>query len=169
MTTPDTSASPAPALRRPRKVRTRYVVAIGGCVAAIVAIIVLAVVLSQNVVYFRTVTEAVNGRSSQGTSRFRIAGAVVPGTIVETKTGVRFRITDGKHTVTVDHSGDPPDLFKPGAPVVCEGHWAKADVANVAFVSDRILIRHGADYTPPKVDTSPNSEKKASAQKTARG
>jgi cytochrome c-type biogenesis protein CcmE len=159
--TEETPPTPAPTSRRTRKLRTRYIVAIGGCVGAIVAIIVLAVVLSENVVFFRTVTEAVQDRSSQGTSRFRIAGAVVPGTIVETKTGVRFRITDGKHTVTVDHSGDPPDLFKPGAPVVCEGHWAKADVASAAFDSDRILIRHGADYTPPKVNTKPKTNVKA--------
>lgn len=154
MTTTETPPTPAPAPRRTRKLRTRYIVAIGGCVAAIIAIVVLGFVLSENVVYFRTVTEAVQDRSSQGTSRFRIAGAVVPGTIVETKTGVRFRITDGKHTVTVDHRGDPPDLFKPGAPVVCEGHWAKADAVTAAFDSDRILIRHGASYTPPKVDTN---------------
>jgi cytochrome c-type biogenesis protein CcmE len=161
VTTTETPPTPDPVPRRTRKLRTRYIVAIGGCVAAIVAIIVLAVVLSENVVYFRTVTEAVHNRSATGTSRFRIAGAVVPGTIVETKSGVRFRITDGKSTVTVDHSGDPPDLFKPGAPVVCEGHWAKAGVANAAFDSDRILIRHGADYTPPKVNT--NVDKKAQA------
>jgi cytochrome c-type biogenesis protein CcmE len=142
--------SPAPA---PRRMRPRYIVAIAGCVVAIVAIIVLAVVLSENVVYFRTVTEAVHARKDAGTSRFRIAGAVVPGTIVETKDGVRFDITDGQHTVTIDHTGDPPDLFKPKAPVVCEGHWAKADDPSAAFLSDRILIRHGADYTPPKVNT----------------
>ena len=85
VTTTEAPPSPVPAPRRPRKLRTRYIVAIGGCVAAIVAIIVLAVVLSENVVYFRTVTEAVHARSSTGTSRFRIAGAVVPGTIHETK------------------------------------------------------------------------------------
>jgi cytochrome c-type biogenesis protein CcmE len=167
VTTTEAPPSPVPAPRRPRKLRTRYIVAIGGCVAAIVAIVVLAVVLSENVVYFRTVTEAVHARSSTGTSRFRIAGAVVPGTITETKTGVRFRITDGKHTVTVDHSGDPPDLFKAGAPVVCEGHWAKADAASAPFESDRILIRHGADYTPPKVDT--NKASKADVQRFGTG
>jgi cytochrome c-type biogenesis protein CcmE len=133
--------------------RPRYIFAIGGCVIAIVAIIVLAVVLSENVVYFRTVSEAVHDRADTGTSRFRIAGAVVPGTIVETKQGVRFDITDGKHTVAIDHTGDPPDLFKANAPVVCEGHWGKAHDAAAPFLSDRILIRHGADYTPPKVDT----------------
>jgi len=159
VTTTETPSPPFPEPRRPRKLRTRYIVAIGGCVAAIVAIIVLAVVLSENVVYFRTVSEAVRDRSSAGTSRFRIAGAVVPGSIAETKDGVRFRITDGKHTVTVSHHGDPPDLFKAGAPVVCEGHWAKADVAGAPFDSDRILIRHGANYTPPKVNTQADDEK----------
>ena len=148
-----TVASPPapPEPPRPRK-RARYVVAVGGCVVAIVAIVLLAVALSDNVVYFRTVSEAVRNRADQGTSRFRIAGGVVNGSVHETAHGVRFRITDGKHTVTVDHIGDPPDLFKEGAPVVCEGHWATT-ARNAAFDSDRILIKHGNDYEPPKVDT----------------
>ena len=68
-----TVASPpsAPAPRPAPKRRGRYIVAIGGCVIAVVAIIVLAVVLSENVVYFRTVTEAVHNRKDEGTSRFR--------------------------------------------------------------------------------------------------
>jgi cytochrome c-type biogenesis protein CcmE len=141
---------PAP---RPRpKRRGRYIVAVGGCVVAVVAIIVLAVVLSENVVYFRTVTEAVHNRDDEGTSRFRMAGGVVQHSIVETKQGVDFLVTDGKHTVAVHHDGDTPALFKNGAPVVVEGHWA-SKATNAPFDSDRILIKHGADYTPPKVDT----------------
>ena len=148
-----TVAPPAPGPRSPQpKRRARYVVAVGGCVVAVVAIIVLAVVLSQNVVYFRTVSEAVHSRTSQGTSRFRIAGGVVDGSIREVSNGVVFRVTDGKATVTVHHEGDTPALFRNGAPVVCEGHWASKG-ASAAFLSDRILIKHGADYTPPKVDT----------------
>ena len=50
-------------------------------VAVVVIAIVLLVVLADNVVFFRTVSEAVKERSSQGTSRFRLAGAVVPGTV----------------------------------------------------------------------------------------
>jgi cytochrome c-type biogenesis protein CcmE len=126
--------------------------AIGGCVVAVVAIVVLAVILSQNVVYFRTVSEAVHSRRSEGTSRFRLAGGVVNGSIHETDSGVTFRVTDGKATVTVDHNGDTPALFKNGAPVVVEGHWASKG-ATAPFDSDRILIKHGADYTPPKVNT----------------
>jgi cytochrome c-type biogenesis protein CcmE len=129
------------------KRRRRALFAVGLCGAAIAAIVVLAVVLSENVVYFRTVSEAVAQRAEQGDDRFRIAGAVVPKSIVETGSGVRFEITDGKKTATVVHRGDPPELFKSGAPVVCEGRWGSGR----AFASDRILIRHGNDYEPPEV------------------
>ena len=149
-----TVASPpsAPAPRPQPKRRGRYWVAIGGCVVAVVAIIVLGVALSENVVYFRTVTEAVNNRKDEGTSRFRLAGGVVKTSVVDTRNGVNFKVTDGKNTVVVHHDGDTPALFKPGAPVVVEGHWA-SKASNAPFLSDRILIRHGADYTPPKVNT----------------
>jgi cytochrome c-type biogenesis protein CcmE len=148
----------ATATRRTRN-RTRYIVAAGVCGLAVIAVIVLAVVLSENVVYFRTVSEAVKGQKSQGTSRFRLAGAVVPGTIHATTKGVDFRLTDGKHTVEVDHQGDPPELFKSNAPVVCEGRWASVQ-NGASFDSDRILIKHGSDYAPPKVDTkhAPSSQ-----------
>ena len=129
--------------------RRRALFAVGLCGVAVVAIVVLAVVLSENVVYFRTVSEAVEQRAEQGSDRFRIAGAVVPGSIVETTQGVRFRVTDGKATATILHVGDPPELFKPGAPVVCEGHWGR----DRAFDSDRIMIRHGNEYRPPRVDS----------------
>jgi cytochrome c-type biogenesis protein CcmE len=141
----------APATRASRN-RARYIVAAGVCGFAVVAVIVLAIVLSENVVYFRTVSEAVHQRHDQGTDRFRLAGAVVPGSIHETAGGVRFALTDGKRTVEVDHRGDPPELFRKNAPVVCEGRWASAR-AGAPFDSDRIMIKHGSDYAPPKVDT----------------
>jgi cytochrome c-type biogenesis protein CcmE len=125
--------------------RRRTYVAIAMCVAALGAIIALVVVLSQNIEYFRTVSEAVAHR--QDTSRIRMAGAVVNGSIVATRAGVDFRVTDGKATASVVQHGDPPQLFKDGAPVVCEGHWG----ASGRFISDRILIKHGADYQPPAV------------------
>jgi cytochrome c-type biogenesis protein CcmE len=133
---------------RPAPKRTRYIAAATVCGLVVVIAIVLLVVLADNVVFYRTVSEAVHERSSQGSSRFRLAGAVVPGTVRETSVGVDFQVTDGKKTVSVVHRGDPPELFKPRAPVVCEGHWARG----LTFDSDRILIKHGAQYTPPKVN-----------------
>lgn len=145
---PPSAPTPRPAPKR----RGRYVVAIGGCVVAVVAIVVLGVALSENVVYFRTVTEAVHNRKDEGTSRFRMAGGVVKSSVENTRDGVNFVVTDGKNTAVVHHDGDTPALFKPGAPVVVEGHWAST-AKNAPFLSDRILIRHGADYEPPKVNT----------------
>jgi cytochrome c-type biogenesis protein CcmE len=129
------------------------VVAVGGCIFAVLAIVFLAIELSGNVVYFRTVSEAVHQRHDLGTDRFRLAGGVVRGSVHPTKHGVDFEVTDGKDTVQVDHTGDPPDLFKPGAPVVVEGHF-RSEAPNAVFASDRILIKHGNDYEPPKVDTN---------------
>jgi cytochrome c-type biogenesis protein CcmE len=50
----------------------------------------------------------------------------------------------------VIHRGDPPSLFKESAPVVCEGRWT----SGAAFASDRIMIRHGSEYKPPKVNVN---------------
>ena len=151
-TAPPTAPAPPPPGRQPKKKQTRYIVAVAGCLAAVVAVIVLTFVLAQNVVYFRTVSEAVKGRESQGTDRFRLAGAVVPGSIRERAASVEFKVTDGKKTVPVIHRGDEPALFKGGAPVLCEGKWAAVRVG-APFDSDRILIKHGNEYKPPKVDT----------------
>jgi cytochrome c-type biogenesis protein CcmE len=130
-------------------VKPRVIAAIAVCAVAVVAIVGLAVALSKNVVYFRTVSEAVEERADgNGRGRFRMAGEVVPGSVEETANGVRFQVTDGKATADVVHQGDPPDLFKGGAPVVCEGRWGDGAV----FDSDRILIRHGNEYEPPEVE-----------------
>ena len=134
--------------RVPRKPkRLRYMVAGGLCAAAVLFLIFGG--LSNNIVYFRTVSEAVKNKPSEGTHRFRLMGAVVTGSTERTTDGVIFSVTDGTNRVQVVHHGDPPELFKDGIPVVCEGHW-QGD----SFDSDRIMIKHGADYHPPSVDAS---------------
>jgi len=130
---------------RPR--RLRYIVAGGICLAAVIFLVVGG--LSRNIVYFRTVSEAVKNKPSEGTHRFRLMGAVVSGSTQRTTDGVVFDVTDGSNRVRVVHHGDPPELFKDGIPVVCEGRW-QGD----SFDSDRIMIKHGAEYKPPAVDAS---------------
>ena len=54
--------------------------------------------------------------------------------------------------VPVLHQGDPPELFKPGIPVVLEGHFV-----GTHFDSDRIMVKHSEDYIakhPSRVTTS---------------
>lgn len=126
---------------RPR-VRARHVVAVLVAFGAVAWLLVAG--LSDSLVYLRPVSEAVERRDDQGARTFRMGGTVVPGTIAETTDGVRFDITEGGATVRVVHHGDPPDLFEDGAPVVVEGKWRGDE-----FDSERLLIRHGNEYTPP--------------------
>jgi len=128
-----------------RRFRTRYAVALAVAVAAVLWLV--AGPLRSNVTYFRTVSEAVEIRTAGSDERFRIMGEVVPGSVEETRQGVRFDVTDGAETASVLHRGDPPELFGEDVPVVCEGRWDGA-----TFASDRIMIRHGNDYEPPDVD-----------------
>ena len=136
-----------PVVARPKPKRLRYLVAGGLCAAAVLFLVVGG--LSRNIIYFRTVSEAVKERPAEGTHRFRLMGAVVEGSRSELTDGVAFSVTDGIQRVNVVHHGDPGELFKDGIPVVCEGHW-DGDV----FESDRIMIKHGAEYRPPPVDAS---------------
>jgi cytochrome c-type biogenesis protein CcmE len=127
--------------------RLRWWVVAAVCLGAVAWL--LGAGLAGNVEYFRTAAEAVADRAQDGTHTLRLAGAVVPGSVHLTSAGVDFDVTDGRATVVVHHTGPSPQLFKAGAPVVCEGHW-EAQV----FASDRILIKHGSDYRPPAVPTA---------------
>jgi cytochrome c-type biogenesis protein CcmE len=137
----------------------RWWLVVGVCAAAIAWL--LSVALTSNIQYFRTASEAVADKTQDGDHTFRLAGAVVPGTVHAVTGGVDFDVTDGKATVLVHHQGDPPELFKPGAPVVVEGHWQ-----HTWFASDRILIKHGAQYAPPKVNTKAKTTVTKVAQTT---
>lgn len=131
------------------RIRFRYAVVFVAILAAIGWLV--AGPLTGNIQYFRTVSEAVESEQADRAAdrRFRLAGEVVEGSVRETAAGVEFEVTDGTSVASVVHRGDPPQLFADGVPVVCEGRWEGAH-----FASDRILIRHGNEYSPPEVDTT---------------
>ena len=60
---------------------------------------------------------------------------------------VRFTIVGGGTAVDVVSTGSPPQLFKPGIPVVLDGHWA----GNV-YASDLIMVKHTASYVEAHPD-----------------
>jgi cytochrome c-type biogenesis protein CcmE len=105
---------------------------------------VVAQALTTATTFFYNADEAVAKQSELGTSRFRLQGTVEPGTIVQTETGVDFVVTFNGVEVPVSHVGDPPELFKDAEPVVLEGRW---DSTGTRFDSDRMLIKHDANYT----------------------
>ena len=125
-------------------------------IAAVVLIVLGAIAflvfkgLGDATVYFKTAVEAVAEKDELGDRRFRVEGAVVTDSVKQTGDVVEFSIISAGETVPVVHHGDPPELFKPGIPVVLEGHW-DGDV----YASDRIMVKHTSEYreqNPDRVD-----------------
>lgn len=98
--------------------------------------------LSDATLYFRNADEAVAQRDSLGTDRFRLQGSVVDEPAREGGS-VLFQVSYNGAVVDVSHVGDPPELFRPGVPVVLEGAWSDSDEA---FHSDRIMVKHDEEY-----------------------
>jgi cytochrome c-type biogenesis protein CcmE len=146
----DTTQLPTATLTRPKRVRWRYVVIALLCAGAIAWMIVL---LQKNVVFFKTVSQAVHDQSHDGTRTMRIGGGVVPGSINRREGGVDFDLTQGGVTVHIHQTGSEPSLFKDCAPVVAEGHWTAR--GSTTFDSTRLLIKHNNDYEAPKATGGP--------------
>ena len=103
--------------------------------------------LGNATLYFRTADEAVAQRAELGERRFRIEGDVVAGSVVQNGNDVRFILTSKSVDVPVIHKGDPPELFRPGIPVVLEGRFQGDH-----FASDRILVKHSETYVAENPD-----------------
>jgi cytochrome c-type biogenesis protein CcmE len=134
--------SPPASPRPPRSALRRWLpLAVVGVVVVVLGVLVVKG-LSEATLYFRNADEAVAQREELGDQRFRLQGTVVDDG-VETADGVNFDVTYDDVDVTVHHVGDPPQLFRPGVPVVLEGSW---DPSGEFFSSDRMLVKHDAEY-----------------------
>jgi len=103
--------------------------------------------LGNATLYFRTADEAVAQRGQLGERRFRIEGDVVDGSVRQNGNDVTFILTSKSVEVPVVHQGDPPELFRPGIPVVLEGRFQGDH-----FASDRILVKHSETYVAENPD-----------------
>jgi cytochrome c-type biogenesis protein CcmE len=100
---------------------------------------------------YKPADEAVAAQASIGTKRFSIIGVVVADTVVEQGRQVQFTIQENGVQVPVRHTGVPPDLFQPGIPVVLDGRFEAVEGATY-FVSDRMSVKHSADYKTKNPD-----------------
>ena len=123
---------------------------LGLVIAAICGAIAFLLVqgLGNATTYFRNADEALADREDLGTSRFRLQGTVVD--VARSDGGATvFDVEYHCARVSVDHTGDPPDLFRRGVPVVLEGRFEEgSDV----FASDRIMVRHTEEYRTEERD-----------------
>ena len=120
-----------------------------GAAALAIAVVVTAVLLltanllGDAALFFYNTDEAVARRDELGSRRFKIQGTP----LAEPETAFRddlpvlfFSIGFNGVVVDVTHTGDPPELFQPGVPVVLEGAWERKPVmaASTDFDSDSL-------------------------------
>jgi cytochrome c-type biogenesis protein CcmE len=116
---------------------------IAGVIALVVAITVAGI--NDNLTYYLYPNEAVAQRGDfPDGERFRLAGQVVSGSLVEKGEDLTFSVTDGSATVEVVLVNTPPPLFNDEVPVLLEGYWS-GDL----FTAEQALIRHDENYEVP--------------------
>lgn len=109
--------------------------------------------IDQNVVFFLTPQELL----AKGTQAYdvpvRLGGMVAPGSVKwdAEKLDLQFKVSDGKQTVLVQSKGAPPQMFRDGMGVVCEGRFRKDGV----FESTNLMIKHSEEYRAPKEGEMP--------------
>ena len=106
--------------------------------------------LGDATVFFKNADEAVADRDDLGTKRFRLQGTVVPASVKTAGDAVEFDVEFHCDVVHVRHEGDPPELFKPGIPVVLEGSFA-APPSDV-YESDKIFVKHTSEYREDRLE-----------------
>lgn len=100
--------------------------------------------LTSAITFFKTANQAVAERAQLGNSTFQMEGTVVSGTVHHISTDVyRFTIESSGVRVAVDNTGYPPQMFRPGIPVVVVGHFVGT---SDLFASDQIMVKHSQSY-----------------------
>ena len=132
-------------------------------IAALVTVAVVAGVallvsnlLGDAALFFYNADEAVERRDELASQRFRLQGTPLSepeNTFFQDQPVLAFPVGFDGAVVDVVHTGDPPELFQPGVPVVLEGAWRQGPgpgpvVAGDGwhFASDRMLVKHDNDY-----------------------
>ncbi|MFM8861634.1 MAG: cytochrome c maturation protein CcmE [Acidimicrobiia bacterium] len=130
----------------PRRRRRRMSLPALALLVAVIAIggFVVLQALGSATTFYRNVDEAVAQRDSLGTSRFRLQGTVVPGTIDRTGEGVTFEVAYNGVGLKVRHVGDPPEMFKENEAVLLEGRFDSP--GGSTFDSDLMIVKHSEVY-----------------------
>ncbi|MCK4234247.1 cytochrome c maturation protein CcmE [candidate division WOR-3 bacterium] len=97
-------------------------------------------------VYYLTVSEVFEKKTTLQEKPFRVNGTVVSGTInwEPEKLLVKFDLTDGEKKLSVVHEGVKPDLLGDGKEVVVEGKMSNDGI----FISSKIITKCPSKYKP---------------------
>ncbi|HKH88780.1 MAG TPA: cytochrome c maturation protein CcmE [Acidimicrobiales bacterium] len=141
------TAEPVPAASRRRvavsRAQRRRMWAVGIVIVGAIGFLVYKG-LTSAIVFFKTANEAVAQRAQLGNSDFQLEGTVVSGTVHHVNGDVyRFVVESSGVSVAVENTGYPPQMFRPGLPVVVVGHFVGS--SNL-FASDQIMVKHSQAY-----------------------
>jgi len=100
---------------------------------------------NDNLLYFFTPTDVVEGRAPIGKS-FRLGGLVENDSVVRNGMKVSFILGDTTNILQVDYVGILPDLFREGQGIVATG-----SLKQEIFVANEVLAKHDENYMPPEV------------------
>ncbi|MHB1986762.1 MAG: cytochrome c maturation protein CcmE [Acidimicrobiales bacterium] len=129
---------------RPSRSGTRRRLAVAGVVIVAALGFLVYKGLTSAIVFFKTASEAVAQRSQLGNTNFQLEGTVVRGSVRRVgDTAVSFSIRQGGATIRVENTGAPPQMFRPGLPVVVVGHFVGT---GDGFTSDQIMVKHSQQY-----------------------
>lgn len=107
--------------------------------------------IEQNIVYFVTPSELLAKGSAAVGNPVRLGGMVQAESIQSSNGVTSFALFDEKSSVPVMTTKTPPQMFQAGIGVVVEGEL-KPDGS---FEADRLMVRHGNEYRPPKEGEMP--------------
>ena len=143
----------APRPARPASPQRRWAAALVVVGVAVAVVLLVNNLLGDAALFFYNADEAVERRDELGSQRFRVQGTPLgePAEAFEDDRPVlAFSIGFEGAVVDVVHTGDPPELFQPGVPVVLEGAWVPGSGPAARdgwhFASDRMLVKHDNDY-----------------------
>ncbi|AVM75382.1 cytochrome c maturation protein CcmE [Magnetospirillum gryphiswaldense] len=131
-----------------RKKRRLYFVILGLLAVGTAAALVLSA-LRQDIVFFFSPTEILEAKVQTEGRRIRLGGLVEQGSVVKDGAKVRFKVTDGAHSLPVEFEGLLPDLFREGQGVVTEGRMGTG-----VFLASEVLAKHDENYMPKEVADS---------------
>lgn len=136
-------ASPEVAVARATAMKKRRLVLVGLVIVAALGFLIYKG-LTSAIVFFKTANQALAERATLGNSTFQLEGTVVHHSVHHLGGArVAFEVRQGGATIHVVNNGDPPQLFRPGLPVVVVGHFVGS---SNAFSSDQIMVKHSQQY-----------------------
>jgi len=142
-----------------RSLQPRVVIAIVLVLAALGLSVVVVQGLQDNLVYYLTPSELLaKGDDGVGAS-VRLGGMVQAGSVDWQPEDIRLRFVmfDKDGTMPVESRAVPPQMFREGIGVVVEGRLQD----DGTFSCNRLMVKHGNEYTAPKDGEHPDLEELA--------